>query len=291
MTGDGNPPLVAAFREEVRSLGYVEGQDLFIEMRLPRANTSEAAAHAAELVKMDLELVVAGSLPHALLLREANPSMPMVIATCPGMVSNGFAKTLAHPGGLYTGIDELPSGVTIKRLTLLKFAVPSLSRIALLSTTPGKGGHETQLADAQSAAPTLGVEVKPYRAASLQELQSALAAIADDGMDGLVNFQGGLSLANRRLIVDFAAKHRIAAMYQATLFAESGGLMAWAPDLPNQYRIAARLVDNILRGAKPGDLPVVHPPKYYLTINSTAARDLGITLPPKLMSQAHRVVS
>ena len=245
---------------------------------------------AAELAHMDLELIVAGALPFALEVRTANPAMPMVIATCPGMISNGFAQSLEHPGRNVTGMDELPPGVTAKRLTLLKTAAPKVSSVALLSTTPGRGGHEMQLADAEQAATALGISVKPYRATSLGELQNAFAAIVNDGMDGLLNFQGGLSLANRQLIVDFAAEHRLPAIYQATLFAEAGGLMSWAPNLENQYRMAARYVDKILRGANPGDLPITHPPNYYLTISAGAARRLGLTLPQVLLAQAERVL-
>lgn len=173
---------------------------------------------------------------------------------------------------------------------LLKTAAPTLSRIALLSTTPGTGGHETQLADAEQAAASLGVSVTPYRVTSLRELEPALAAIVDDGMTGLVSFQGALSLANRHRIVEFAATHRLPAMYQATMFAEAGGLMAWAPDLEEQFRTAASYVDQILKGAKPGDLPIRHPPRYFLTINAGAARNLGLSLPPALIAQAHRVL-
>ena len=239
---------------------------------------------------MDLQLIVAGALPIALEVRTANSAMPMVIATCPGMISNGFAESFEHPGRNVTGIDELPPGVTAKRLMLLRIAAPRVSNVALLSTTPGRGGHESQLADAEQTASALGIRVKPYRAASLSELQMVLAAIADDGMDGLLNFQGGLSLANRQLIVDFAAEHRLPAIYQATLFAEAGGLMSWAPDLENQYRMAARYVDKILKGANPGDLPITYPPKYYLTIHADAARRLGLPLPLALLAQADRVL-
>jgi putative tryptophan/tyrosine transport system substrate-binding protein len=291
MVGAGYPPLVTALMDELRKLGHVEGENIVVETRLSRPNSPDIATQAAELAHMDLELIVAGSLPQALEVRKANPAMPMVIATCPGMVSNGFAQSLEHPGGNVTGMDELPPGVTTKRLTLLKTAAPKVSRVALLSTTPGRGGHELQLADAQQAAPALGIEVKPYRAASLAELKQALAASVADGMNGLLNFQGGLSLANRQLIVDFAAEHRLPAIYQATLFAEAGGLMAWAPDLENQYRMAARFVDKILKGAKPGDLPIEHPPHYYLTIHSGAAQKLGLTLPAALLAQAHRVLA
>src|SRR4030095_12663222 len=132
-------------------------------------------------------------------------------------------------------IDELPPGVTAKRLVLLKTAAPSVSRIALLSTTPGTGRPENQLPHAQQAAATIDVNVKVYRATSFSELGPALATIVADGRDGLLTFQGALSLGNRQMIVELAAKHRLPAIYQATLFAEAGGLMAWAPDLKDQF--------------------------------------------------------
>lgn len=285
------PGLIAAFEEELRSLGYVVGENLVIEKRISRPNSSDLTVHAAELAQMQLELIVAAALPQALEVRKDNPSMPMVIATCPGMVSNGFARSLDHPGGHYTGMDELPPGVTAKRLRLLKTAAPKVSRVALLSTTPGRGGHETQLADAQEAAGLLGVTVKPYRATSLRELEEALAAIVADGMDGLLNFQGGLSLANRQLIVDVAEKNRLPAIYQAAFFVEAGGLMAWAPNQEEQYRTAARYVDKILRGASPGDLPVQYPSPYHLVINKGAAERLKLVLPATLLAQADRVLS
>src|SRR5215207_10509978 len=281
------PTLITAFEEELRRLGYVDGKNLIIERRI---HTSDLAVQAAELAGMDLDLIVAAALPQALEVRKNNPAMPMVIGTCPGMVSNGFAKNFKRPGSIYTGMDELPPGVTAKRLRHLKTAAPKVSRVALLSTTPGRGGHEAQLADAEQAAKSLRLTVKPYRAASLKELETALAAIAGEGMDGLANFQGGLSLANRQLIVDFAAEHRLPAVYQSAFFVEVGGLMAWAPDQEGQYREAARYVDKILRGANPGDLPVRYPGRYYLAINKHAARGLGLVLPPALVAKADRLV-
>lgn len=288
--GAGVLKLEEVFQNEMVNLGYTEGSNIRIEQRLARPNTTEAATMAAELARMDLSLIVAAALPFALEVRKINPKMPMVIATCPGMVSNGFAKTLERPGGIYTGLDELPDGVTAKRLQLLKAAVPSVTRIALLSTTPGIGGHEVQLADAEKTAATLGVVVKTYRAISLQELQKALENIAKDGMSGMLIFQGGLSVANRQLIVDAAATSRIPAIYQATTFAEVGGLMAWAPDLPQQFREAARYVDKILKGANPGDLPIKHPEKYYLTLNKASADKLGIRFPKELLAEANKVI-
>ena len=210
--GGGSPTLVEAFEQEMRRLGYIEGENIVIEKRVLRPNSSDLSAQAAELAHLNLDLIVAGALVHALEVRKNNPAMPMVIATCPGMVSNGFARSLKRPGGIYTGIDELPPGVTAKRLRLLKTAAPMVFRVGLLSTTPGHGGHEAQLADAEQAAKSLRLTVKPYRATTLSELEAGLASIISDRMDGLLNFQGGLSLANRKLIVDFAAKNRLPAI-------------------------------------------------------------------------------
>jgi len=290
LIGAGFPTIIKAFDDEMLRLGYVEGENIVIERRTSRPNSSDTVAQAAELAHQKLDLIVAVALPWALEVRKNNPAMPMVIGTCPGMVSNGFAKSLKHPGSIYTGIDELPPGVTAKRLRLLKTAAPKVSRVALLSTTPGHGGHEAQLADAEAAAKSLHLQVKPYRATTLGELEAGLAAIASDRMDGLLNFQGGLSLANRELIVDFAAKNRMPAIYQSAFFTEVGGLMAWAPHQEGQYREAARYVDKILKGASPGDLPIRYPGRYYLTINKSAARGLGLELPPALLTKADRVL-
>jgi putative ABC transport system substrate-binding protein len=284
------PSLIASFDDEMRKLGYSLGRDIHVEVRLSRMNTRDTAAHAAELGAMDLDFVVVAALPQALAMRQANPKMPMVIITCPGMVSNGFATSLERPGGIYTGMDELPPGVTAKRLQLLKRAAPSVSRVALLSTTPGRGGHETQLAEAEETARDLGFGVKAYRASSLGEITAALDAIRDDRMNGLVNFQGGLSLANRQMIVDFAADHRLPAVYQSLFFVESGGLMAWAPDQREQYRLGARYADQILKGKKPGDIPVRHPEPYRLHLSKKAAA-IGLTLPANLVAEADEVLS
>jgi putative ABC transport system substrate-binding protein len=279
----GHAPMTAVFLEELRAQGFSNGRNVHVK-------TGETREMARAFARMDLDFIVAGALTFALEVRKANPNMPMVIATCPGMVSNGFARSLEHPGGIYTGMDELPPGVTAKRLTLLKTAVPAVKRIALLSTTPGVGGHEMQVEDAERAAKQLGVAVKPYPAATAEEVRRALTAIVDDRMDGMLNFQGGLSLAMRQTIVDFAAKHGLPALYQATMFAEAGGLMAWAPDLPEQYREAARLAARILQGAKPGDLAIKQPAQYYLTINAGAAKQIGLSLPPALLAEATRVL-
>ncbi|MGZ5221805.1 MAG: ABC transporter substrate-binding protein [Chitinophagaceae bacterium] len=290
-SGVGFPELEDAFLQELKKLGFREGKNIQIERRFTRPNTNDSSVMAAELANIDLAFIVAVSLPLALEVRKANPRMPMVIGTCPGMVSNGFAHTLERPGGIYTGLDELPPGITSMRLHLLKTAAPKVSNVALLSTTPGKGGHDTQLSDAVKAAGELGIKVKPYRATSLPELEKALENLVTDRMNGMLCFQGVLSVINRKLITDYVAEHGIPSIYQATLIAEAGGLMAWAPDLPQQFREVAHYVAEVLKGAKPGDLPVKHPEKYYLTLNANAAKKIGLTFPPDLLAQATRVLT
>jgi putative ABC transport system substrate-binding protein len=291
ITGVHFPELEQAFSDELRRLGLVENRDFTMQRRFTRPNSSDGAEMGRELATSDLSLLIVSSLPLALIARDANPRMPMVIGTCPGMVSNGFAQTLRKPGGIYTGIDELPPGVTARRLRLLKQAAPAVSRVALLSTTPGRGGHEAQLADAQGAARELGIEVKPYRATTLAELHGALEAIRADGMDGLQNFQGALSLMNRDSIIEQVTAARIAAIYQALPFAHSGGLMTWAPVQADQMRIAARMTARILAGESPGDIPVEYPPQYYLTLNAGAASRIGLTFPGELVGSADRVLA
>lgn len=291
LLGVGYPELDAAFTDELHKLSFIEGQNITIEKRFSKPNSSDGITMAAELAQMDLSLIVAGALPFALEVRKNNPKMPMVIATCPGMISNGFAESMEHPGGIYTGMDELPKGVTSRRLQLLKDVAPSATRIALLSTTPGTGGHEIQLSEAEKVAATLAIEVKPYRAGSLQQLEKALKDLVSDGMNGILSFQGGLALANRELIVNYAEQNKIPGIYNATLYAEAGGLMSWAPDLLQQYREAAHYVSEILKGAKPGNLPVKHPEKYYLTLNASAAKKIALTFPENILAQATRVLS
>ena len=290
LIGTGFEGLSSAFRRELDRLGYREGKNLVLEARLSRPNTRDGALQAAELAGLDLNVIVAGALPYALELKRLGTQTPVVIATGPGLVSNGLVQSLARPGGNFTGLDELPPGVTSRRLRLLKTAAPNITRVALLSTTPGQGGHESQLADAQAAAPSLGITVLPYRATNLAELEAALARIVADGMEGMLSFQGGLTLVNRVLIADFARRHRLPAIYQSSLFVEAGGLMSYAPDQEEQYREAARLADKILKGTSPADLPVRYPDRYFLSINRAAAQAIGLNLPPALLARADHLI-
>jgi putative ABC transport system substrate-binding protein len=290
LAGGGYPELLDAFYSELSRLGYAPGRNIHIVQRLTRPNTNDSAVFGRELAAMPLDLVVASALPHALPVRAANPAMPLVIGTGAGLVCNGSGASMERPGGLTTGMDELPPGLTGKRLELLLAAAPQSRRVGLLSTTPASCGHDIQLADAQSAATRLGVQVTPYRATDRDQIGRALAAMVADGQQAFINFQGGLSLGNHAMIIGFADKHRLPAIYQAVLFAEAGGLMTWAPDQDEQIRVAVRMMDKILRGTKPGDIPILHPERYFLTLNRRAAERIGLDFPAQLLASADRVI-
>ena len=288
MIGEGFPTLVGAFRSELRRLGYIEGQNLLLESRFGRG--ADTARQALELAQLDLDVIVAGALPQALALKALAVSTPVVIATAPGIVANGLAQSMQRPGGNFTGMDELPPGLTATRLRLLMTASPQVRKVALLSTTPGVVSHAIQLADAEGEAARIGIAVKAYRVSSPAELEPALAAIEADSMRGLLNFQGGLSLTVRDLIIDFAKRRRLPAIYQSKLFVDSGGLMALSPDQEEQYRMAARNADRVIRGTKPGDIPILYPPRYFLSINLKAAAEIGFHVPETLLKRADIVV-
>lgn len=283
--GEGFPTLVEAFQSELRRLGYVEGQNFALEERISRA-PGDGSRQLRELASMSLDVIVVAALSFALELKALGTSTPVVVATTPGFVANGLAQSLQHPGGNYTGVDELLPNLTARRLRLLTSAAPHMRKVALLSTTPGSASHGIQLADAEGEASKLGVVVRPYRASSRPELEQALTAIAADGMHGLVNFQGGLSLSNRELIIDFARRYRLPAIYQSKLFVQSGGLMALSPDQEEQFRAAARYADQVVRGAKPGDLPIRYPGRYYLSVHLGAATAIGLQFPQNVLRRA-----
>lgn len=287
--GEGFPTLVQAFRSELRRLGYVEGQNLILEERISRA-PGDGSRQIRELAAISLDAIVVASLSFALDLKALGTSTPVVVATTPGFVANGLAQSLQRPGGNFTGIDELPPSLTARRLRLLITAAPHVRKVALLSTTPGSVSHGIQLADAEGEASKLGVVVRAYRATSRSELEQALAAIAAEHMQGLVNFQGGLSLSNRELIIDFAKRSRLPAIYQSKLFVESGGLMALSLNQEEQFRTAARYADQVVRGAKPGDLPIQYPGRYYLSVNLGSAAAIGLHLPQKVLRKADFVI-
>jgi putative tryptophan/tyrosine transport system substrate-binding protein len=279
------PEFDRAFTQELARLGHVDGRNLVIERRLARADLSDVPAQAAELAAMDLKFIVVGSSTWANAVIRTNPAIPMIIVTAAAMVESGYAISRERPGRNITGGDELPPGLTVTRMTLLKRVAPGVTQIGLLAAAED-AAYRVQLADAAAAASRLGVIIKPYPAPSPRAIEQALAAMMKDGVNGLVNFQSGFSLAHRQFIVDFAAKHRLPGIYQATRFVDAGGLMAWSPDQDEQFREAARTAHRVLRGARIGEIPIRYPARYVLTINVAAAEALNLNIPADLRRKA-----
>lgn len=289
MIGSAFPEMTAAFEDELRRLGYIDGESIIVERRFTGGDRAELGRHAQELARMDLDAIVAAALPQLLALRDAGSTTPTVVGTAPGIVENGFASSMERPDRNVTGLDELPRGLTGRRLEWLKRFAPAVRRVALLSTTPGVA-HATQLADAEATASRLGVAVRAYRAGTPAEVTRGLEQIARDGNDALLSFQGGLALGLRRQIVDFANGHGLPAVYQSRLFVEAGGLLSLAPDQNEQFRFAARYVDRILRGAAIEELPIRHPDRYYLALNRATAAQLGLEPAPELLAEVDELV-
>jgi len=291
ITGN-EPSLVAAFNDALRALGYVPGENLIVETRLIERGASNTAAlpeAAAALARSDLDFIVAGALPYALEIRKANPVMPMVIVTCPGMVSNGFARTLEHPGGNATGISLNVAELTPKRLELLRELVPKAKSIALLSD-PGLAGLNSELAEVQKAARSMGLELKLEEASRGEDIEPAFAQLARLRPSALLVGSSILFVVRRAEIVALAARLAIPAIYEISEYVTAGGLISYGPSIAAAVRPLGLYAGRILAGAKPADLPVVQPTKFELVINMKAARALGLTIPPSILARADEVI-
>jgi putative ABC transport system substrate-binding protein len=282
-------PLIAALKDGLRDLGYIEGKNYVLEARLANDDPSRYPELIDELTKLNVKLVVAASTPAAIAIHKRNPLMPIVVRG-PDLVGAGLARSASHPGGVATGIEELSPGISDKKLRFLKQASPSISDVAVLSPAPTAGGHAIQFDEAEQTAKAIGVTLHVFRVSATTNFDEVFAEITKEHAQAILCLGGVLPRPVQRRIADFAAQHRLPAMYPARDYIDVGGLMSYAYRSPDMLRFAAAYVDKILRGAKPGDLPLTSWTKYYLTVNLKAAALLGITLPPSLVSQAEEVV-
>jgi ABC-type uncharacterized transport system substrate-binding protein len=280
------------FRQALRELGYVEGRNIAIEFRSAEGRVERFPALAAELVRLKVDLIVAGATPQARAAKQATATIPIVVMVMHDPVKDGLVASLARPGGNVTGSTFLAPELTPKLLELLKGAVPKVSRVAGL-WHPGAHGERTRqdmVKEAERAAGALGVQLQLVRAEAPNDLDGAFFAMARGRADALIVLPSPMFYGERRRIVDLAAKHRLPAMYNAREYVDVGGLMAYGASLPDLYRRAATYVDKILKGAKPADLPVEQPTNYELVINLKTAKALGITIPPSVLARANEVI-
>ena len=281
--------LVQAFREGLRRLGYVEGQNLVIKYVWAEGQQERYAVLARELVSLKPDVILAAGTPGTLAAKQATQSIPIVTALAGEPVAAGLVSSLAKPGGNVTGLSTLAPELEGKRLELFKEAVPKLSRVVAL-LNPANPFTTIAWKATQPAAEALGVKLQPVEARSPNDLDRALATIKAARPDGLIVLPDRLLLAYRESIVQFTTKNRLPGMFPFRDFAQEGGLMAYGPDYTDMFRRAATFVDKILKGAKPGDLPIEQPTKFELVINLKTARALGLTIPQTILLQADQVV-
>src|SRR5713101_5899843 len=278
-----------AFRQGLRDLGYVEGQNIAIESRWAEGKYDRYPALAADLVRWKADVIVAVGGAAAKAVQQATKTIPIVMSLVNDPVGSGLVPRLARPGGNVTGISLMVPELVGKQLEVLKEMVPTLSRVALL-WNPANPASVPQLREAEAAARALGVRLQPVEAGGPQEIDSAFAAMTRERAGALVVLTDSILTNQRRQIAGLAAERRLPAVYGNSEHAEAGGLMAYSANFLDLERRAAIFVDKILKGAKPGDLPVEQPTKLELIINLRTAKAIGLTIPQSLLLRADEVI-
>jgi putative ABC transport system substrate-binding protein len=282
--------IVRAFDEGMRELGYAEGRNVVIERRFADGKPERLPALAAELVQLKVDIIVTGSNPVIDAVKKATATIPVVMGVSRDPVGSGFIASLARPGGNITGLtsDTAPD-ILGKNLELLKEAVPRASRVAFLwNPVPSAAGAYRNAA--ASAAHRLGVKLQTVEVRGGNDLESAFAAMTRERAEALLVPLDPLPFSFRKPIILLAEKHRLPAMYGLREFPEAGGLMSYGSNLASLFGRAAVYVDKILKGARPGDLPVEQPSKFEMVINLKTAKALGLTIPPSLLQRADEVI-
>jgi putative ABC transport system substrate-binding protein len=285
----GADPSGEVLRQRLRELGYVEGRNLAIAERFAEGREERLPALAAELVQLPVDMLVAVGSAAIRAAQQATRTLPIVMLVGGDPVGSGLISNLAHPGGNLTGIATLSPRLSAQRLTVLKRLVPQVAQVAVLFNPD----DETKVVDwqqTQAAARAFGVQLVPLEVRSLDAIERAFVTLRQAQAGALITLSDAVTLRYRRRIVDLAAAHRLPGMYEFREFVEVGGLMAYGPRLPALFRQVADYVDKILKGARPGDLPVEQPTKFELVINLKTAQALGLTIPPTLLSQADEVI-
>jgi ABC-type uncharacterized transport system substrate-binding protein len=282
-------PSIDAFRQGLRDLGYVEGQTILLEYRYAAWQLDQLPTLAAELVQLTPDVVFIYTTIGALAAKQATTTIPIVVGSASDMVARGIVESLARPGGNITGTTTFGSDLEGKRLELLKEVVPQMTRVAFLGN-PGSPAWPAHFGSLAADAQALGVQLLRVNARAPSEFEGAFAAMAAGRADALLVTDNVLFHEYRQQIVELAAMHRLPAISRIQGFAEAGGLLQYGDDPIELARVAATHVDRILKGAKPGELPVERPIKFELVINLKTAQTLGLTIPPTLLFQADEVI-
>ena len=289
----GSAVLVKAFLQELSKLGWIDGKNFTIEYRFGESKGPEHLRElAADLVRLKVDLIMTTSGLPALAAKKATTTIPIVMANAGDPVGEGLVTSLARPGGNVTGFTSLTFELATKRLEILKDAVPKLARVGLLR---GSGGgsisSDLQMKYLRPAAVALKLKLEEIGTQlSPKGLESAFQTAKQKQVDAIMTIATRQFFAERKRIVEFAAKYRLPAIYFQKEFVDEGGLMSYAADFDDLFRKAAHYVDKILKGTKPADLPVEQPTKFELVINLKTAKQIGLTIPPNVLARADKVI-
>jgi putative ABC transport system substrate-binding protein len=285
------PPAaeIEALRQGLRELGYVERENLVIEMRWADGKEERLPSLVAELIRLGVDLIVASAPAATRAAKEATTTIPIVMVTVADPLGFGFVESLARPGGNVTGLVFMHPELSGKRLQLLKAAVRGLSRLAVLwnGANPYKA---TDMREVQTAAAAFGVVLQPLPVNGPQDFERAFEAARQGRADALITLEDPFTIAHRVRIVELTRAQRLPALYGRRVYVDAGGLMSYGPDPIEQYRRAALYVDRIFKGTKPADLPVEQPTRFELVINLKTAKALGLAIPPSLLAQADQLI-
>ena len=279
----------AAFREQIQKLGYVEGQNVAFQARYAGGNPERLPALAQELVRLDVAVIVTAGEGASVEARRATRTIPIVTATGTDPVSLGLAVSLARPGRNVTGVSSLSSDLTAKRLDLIREVLPKMTRLAVVWHSDNLGSATamrqlgTSTASSKIALQNLGIN-------SAEELPEAFSAAARERADAVFVVAGPMTYPQRTRIAELALKHRLPTVHGPSEYVDAGGLISYATSYPDLFRRAAVYVDKILKGAKPGDLPIEEPTKFEMVVNLKTARALGVSIPKAVLVRAYRVI-
>jgi putative tryptophan/tyrosine transport system substrate-binding protein len=289
-TGDLSSPSpnLEAFRQGLRDLGYVEGKNIVIEFRSAEGKPDRIPSLVAELVQLNVDILVSQATGGIRAAKQATKTIPIVMVTVQDPVATGLIDSLSRPGGNITGLSRLTVELSGQRLELLKEVVPGISRVGMLWDADGSSigvkGYEAQ-------APALKIQLQSLEVRGPNpDFEGAFQAAAKGGASALITVTGGLLNRYPKPIADLAIQNRMPSMYERSPYVEAGGLVSYAPNDADSYRRAATYVDKILKGAKPGDLPIEQPTKFELVINLKTAKQIGVTIPPNVLARADKVI-
>jgi putative ABC transport system substrate-binding protein len=283
------PTIVAAFREGLRERGYVEGQNLQIEFRWPEGSFEQSPAIAAELVRDNVDLIVAWGAQSIAPARRATSTIPIVMVGVSDPVRLGFVTSLARPGANITGVSNIARDLSAKLVELLAEIVPGLDRVGVVRN-PNAPGVALQLRETESAAQKMGLQLSVVEAREADEFRNAFSRLSRDGAKAVVLLADPSLIRQAAAIAELAIGTRLPTAFQRRESVEAGGLLSYGPNFADQLRLAASYVDRIVKGAKPADLPVEQPTRIELVINLKTAKALGLTVPPNLLAIADEVI-